>query len=130
MDSMQKNIFHMMVLERINRIVNGQESHISIEEWAAWAVAKGLDLHYEFIKLNRGIMAISSLLEESKSPLTFEEIGINVVLRNKTKVMKLLAKQDFIKYSELFNFALDVVKGKTAETNSVVSGLQCRSLFD
>jgi len=141
MDSMQKGIFHAQVLERVTHIVNGDESHASIEEWAAWAVAKGLDLHYEFIKLNRGIMAISSLLEESKSPLTFEEIGLNVVFRNKAKVMKLLAKQDFIKYSDLFMFALDAVKTKNIQPTTAKieeaaepvattsTRVQCQSLF-
>lgn len=124
MDEVQKRMFLSEVIRRVDRIKYGNEPHTSFEEWAAWALTKGIDLHYEFVKLNRGIMAISSLLEESKSSLTFEDVAFNVVLRNKTKVMSLLSKQDIVRYNELFDFGI-----KTFQARKSGSGNQCRSLF-
>lgn len=120
----KKIVFEKDVAERVQKIIAGEEKFTSMEEWAAWALTKGLDLHYEFIKLNRGIMAVSSLLEDSKSPVTFEDAAFNVVLRNKTKVMSLLSKQKFVKYSDIIGLGLETIKA-----NKAVRANKCVNLF-
>ncbi|MBC7467529.1 MAG: hypothetical protein H7256_16180 [Bdellovibrio sp.] len=102
----QKNIFANQVAQRVQQIKAGVETENSIEAWALWSVAKGLDLHYEFAKLNRGITAISRLLAESKSDLSFQTIGVNLALKNKVAVMKALSKQKHVTYGDLVKLGL------------------------
>jgi hypothetical protein len=116
------------VSARVQKIATGEDTHTSIEDWAAWSIGQGLDLHYEFIKLNRGIMAISSLLDDSKSGLTFEDIANNVVLRNKAKVLSVLSQQDIVKFSEIFKFGIESARAKPQEP-AAPNGLMCKSLF-
>lgn len=123
MGAYQKQNFVTDVEERLEKIKSGEETHTTFEQWAAWALTKGIDLHYEFVKLNRGIMAISSLLEESKNPLNFESVAFNVVLRNKTKMLSVLAKQKHVNYLEILSYGYsNVILSKPAKAS-------CSDLF-
>ena len=114
MDSQQKAAFEKQVAQRVAQLKSGAETENSIEAWALWSVTKGLDLHYEFAKLNRGITAISRLLEESKSKLSFQTIGVNLALKNKVAVMKALSKQKHVTYADLVKLGLAELQSRKA----------------
>jgi ubiquinone biosynthesis protein len=76
----------------------------SLSEWISWAMDQGLELNYEFLKLNRGLTAIEILLADAKSPLSFIDIVQDLSLKNKIYMADLLIKEKNLKtknYPEL-----------------------------
>ncbi|MFZ3230875.1 MAG: AarF/UbiB family protein [Pseudobdellovibrio sp.] len=116
--------FQDEVFARVQLINSGVETNVTAEQWTAWALTKGLDLQYEFIKLNRGMMAVAGLLHDSKSTMNFEDLALRVAMKNKVNVASVVLAQDFVSYTELMKFGVQTLRPKKQTTE-----LQCKSLF-
>lgn len=120
----QKSLFVKLVEQRMKQLKNGKNSESNMQAWTTWALDHGIDLHYEFIKLNRGLMAISSLLEASGSKLDIESLGNQVVFGNKSTILSVVSKSKQIKYSDLVRVGFQLL------TNKKDAGvIQCKALF-
>ncbi len=99
----------------------------SLESWTAWALDQGIELNYEFLKLNRGLSAVEGMLVDSKSTLTIEKIAQAVAFKNKAFVSELLLKESRLKIGDYVKLAGKVFGQSTPQPLAV--GLQCRALF-
>lgn len=125
--------FEYAVVQRVAKIKSGEEKPMTLENWTAWAFAQGIDLHYEFIKLNRGITAITGLLHDSKAPSSFEEVAVKVALKNTPTIISFFNKQKIVNYSEFAKFSVKFLSNKVSSSYSeknTPSNMLCKSLFN
>lgn len=80
---------------------NAADSDFSISGWTAWALDNGLEINYEFLKLNRGMKAIEILLQDSKSSLTFEKIAFSILKHKKAYVSQLVLGEKLLKSTDI-----------------------------
>ncbi|MBC7742803.1 MAG: hypothetical protein H7061_11430 [Bdellovibrionaceae bacterium] len=125
--------FTQAISEHMAQIKNDKSLDGSLEGWTLWALERGVELHYEFLKLNRGLTAIQNLLSHSKSDLTIESLAQKVAFRNKTHITKLVYNEPLLKPSELPKYFGSLVERPAAVTEPVapdnIGGMQCRNLF-
>lgn len=112
------------VIERVRNLDRISSSEKTLERWTTWALDQGLDLNYEFLKLNRGVIAIHDLLEDAKSSETLESLAEKAALKNAAVVSKLLWNERDLK-------AMDYIKlGKSWRQPVVRSSIiSCEDLF-
>ena len=118
--------FKQKVQNRISELKINKELNGSIVEWTTWALDQGIELDYEFIKLNRGLKAIEILLADAQSPMTFELIAKKLAFQNKSYVTRLLMNEKDLKlkdFSSLIGIALPT------STASKKMKISCESLF-
>lgn len=94
---------------------------LTLDQWTGWAIEQGLDLNYEFLKLNRGIVAVTSLLTDSKSSMSFDALAESVAMKNKFYLFKALSQDPRLKAKDFFA----LLKG-----TSNVKQTQCKLLFE
>lgn len=112
------------IQERCDKIKLQQIKQQSLSEWITWALDQGLDLNYEFLKLNRGLTAIEVLLTDAKSKLTFTDIIQSLALQNKIYMAEIVVGEKDLKikdYPDLLMFKKEVKSNQ--ETKS------CKELF-
>lgn len=100
----------------------------SVMAWTAWAMDQGLELNYEFLKLNRGLKAIEMLLQDSGSKLEIEDIAINLLKSKKSLVTKILISENLLRkkeYIDLFKLGIELIN--PANNKSIAN--RCESLF-
>lgn len=104
----------------------------SIEGWTAWALSESIEFNYEFLKLNRALQAIKSLLIDSGSPSTVQDIAKEVTLRYKARFSKMIllephlgAKDYSLLLKELFPQKMEIKETSKAITQPV----RCEMLF-
>lgn len=114
--------FEQLINEHSLEIKNLNLTTPTIAEWTAWALEHGLELNYEFLKLNRGLAAIEVLLLDAKSPLAFDDIIQNIMLKNKVYMADLLLKEKQLKLKNVPDM-LTAIKPLTTKKYS------CKSLF-
>ncbi len=100
------------------------DDSVSIEEWTKAVIKHGVELQYEFIKLNRGLLAIQSLLQDAKSPIDIETLTTRIALRNKAYVLSLVASTPKITFADLIRLGLQERKSPTD-----VTAIKCSALF-
>lgn len=122
----------LLIRQKMNQLkVDDPERGGSLEGWTAWAMDLGLDLHYEFLKLNRGLTAIEGLLSDSKSRLDIEKLAQKVALRHKGYVSQLLlqeSKMHFTDFGKLIFSTLANAENK--RKSSTALQLKCTALFN
>lgn len=69
----------------------------SMNGWVVWSLEQGISLHYDFLKLNRGLTAVQTMLEDSHSGVTIEDIAEKVVFRNKVKTLQILRRENLLR---------------------------------
>lgn len=87
----------------------------SMNDWVVWSLEQGISLHYDFLKLNRGLTAVKTMLEDSKSGITIEDIAEKVVFQNKVKTLQILRRENLLR---LRDFASLVGMGTQAALQS------------
>ena len=127
--------FLTKVSQRLINLGRGDSSALmtnSIEGWTAWALLEKIEFNYEFLKLNRAIKALESLLVDSGSPQSLQDIAKDVVMNYKARFSKIIlsephlgAKDYALLLRELFPQKTEqIVKSKTA-----AQAVRCESLF-
>ncbi len=119
--------FLKLVKSKVQQNKQSPQAEQSLEAWTLWALDQGLELHYEFLKLNRGLAAIQSMMQDSKSVLTFEGLAQTISLRNKKYFSQLILKEPLLKtgdYSGILGLLLP-----QKQTQAAPQILQCRKLF-
>ncbi len=100
----------------------------SLEAWTAWALDLGIELEYEFLKLNRGLTAIEGLLSDSKSTVSVETMANNIAFRNKADMTRLLLGESLLKITDISRLTVSaLVKDKKSPKS--VGPLRCEILF-
>lgn len=94
----------------------------SVEGWTTWALNEDLDLNFEFLKLNRGVQALQSLLKDSKSKLSIRDIAAKVAFRHKIKTAQLVVSESGLKAKEYPRLILKTVAPSR-------KAIQCSELF-
>lgn len=108
--------FLNLVKERAVLISRDPRQDSSMNAWVVWSLEQGISLHYDFLKLNRGLTAVKSMLEDSKSGVTIEKIAERVVFQNKVQTASILRKENLLR---LRDFASLVGIGTEAGLNSL-----------
>ena len=116
--------FAKKVQNRLKDLKKLSSPEASIIEWTTWALDQGIELDYEFIKLNRGLKAIEILLADAGSTMNFESIAKGLAFKNKAAVSKLLMNEKEIKIKDLTNL-LGLVLPNAAKKATV----RCEGLF-
>lgn len=134
-NSIREVQFRSLVKERLLRIERGQDSLTSMENWTAWAMDSGLRLPYEFINLNRGIVIVNKLLQDSGSKMSLTSILREQAIANPVHMYKVLAVQEKLSYADLLRLGITeaqlMVRGeKTPIKPSAGSiGVRCEMVF-
>ena len=100
-------------------LVNDPQSDKSMDGWVVWSLEQGLTLHYDFLKLNRGLTAITTMLQDAKSPMTLDKIAERVAMNNKIKITRILMRENLLR---LRDFASLVGMGTQAGLENIVEG--------
>lgn len=118
-----------LVQSRIDRMTIEPGLGGSLEAWTAWALDLGLELHYEFLKLNRGLTAIEGLLSDSKSTLSIQQLAQRVALRNKSYVTRLLLQEPQMRWADYGKIAFSIFDESEPQKRSSGAGLRCEAFF-
>jgi ubiquinone biosynthesis protein len=123
------------ITERLGGIKTAAQSSLidnSIEGWTAWALSENIEFNYEFLKLNRALQAIKSLLQDSGSRLSFQDIAKEVTFKYKARFSKMvflerhLGPKDYgILIKEFFPQKPETEKNPS----STAKALRCENLF-
>jgi len=124
-----KKEFQKAIEEKIVEIQKQGRRNQSLEEWTAWAINFGLDLNYEFLKLNRGLLAIDTLLMDARSKEDLNSISQKVALNHKISYLKLLLEDQTLELGHYFDIGKEAVK--TPERRPRRNNLsQCARIFN
>ncbi len=118
-----------LVQTRIDQIANDSKLGSSLEAWTAWALDQGIEIQYEFLKLNRGLTAIEGMLVDSRSTLSFQQIAQRVALKNKFYVTGLMLRDAKLSLDNYKKLATTIF-GKNDDQSKIKGPLQCLSLFN
>ncbi len=134
-NSIQEGQFRSLVKERLLRIQRGQETLVSLENWTAWAMDTGLRLPYEFISLNRGIVIVNKLLQDSGSKMSLTSILREQAIANPLHMYKVLVVQEKMSYSDFLRLGITeaqlIVRGEKTPMKPTVGGIgvRCEMVF-
>lgn len=120
----QKNTLSLLIQKHMQQLKTTPGADKTIRAWTTWVLDHGIDLHYEFIKLNRGLMAITRLLEASGSPLNIESLANLVALKNKKYVVSVVGRAKQIKYTDLVRVGIQLLTNKND-----AAVIKCENLF-
>lgn len=121
---LEKVIGRVQDLKRMSSVKRADEE--TLERWTAWALDQGLNLNYEFLKLNRGIIAINDLLEDAKSKETLDSLAQMGALRNTLMFSKLLLKERALTPKDYWSLGMSLPRFIRHQENSIGS---CEELF-
>ncbi len=100
--------FHSLVEARMNAGLTNPED-ISIDGWTKWAMNQGLRLPYDFISLNRGIVIINKLLQDSGSSFSIANMIKSFALQNPFLVYRRLVIEENVSHADLFKLGLQEI---------------------
>lgn len=87
--------------EKIQRVRQGKEKKLSMEIWTAFVMESGLQLPYEFVSLNRGIVIIGNLLKDAGSKLTVNKMVESMAKRHPWLVYNTLVLNNGVSHKAL-----------------------------
>lgn len=120
-----------LVKARLEQIKSGAETKTSLENWTAWAMDSGLRLPYEFISLNRGIVIVNKLLQDSGSKLSLTSILKTIARANPVHIYRLLVVEEKMSHSDLVKLGWSEVKSMIGVSTErpVMAPLRCETVF-
>lgn len=89
--------FLQRVRERSALLARDPGQDRSMNDWVVWSLEQGISLHYDFLKLNRGLTAVKTMLEDSHSGISIDDIAEKVVFQNKVKTLQILRKENLLR---------------------------------
>ena len=104
----------------------------SIQGWTAWALSENIEFNYEFLKLNRAIKAVESLLVDSGSSKTLQDIAKEVVFNHKARFSKMILLEPHLGSKDYALLVKEFFPQKTEAktlTNNASQALSCEGLF-
>ena len=124
--------FLAQVTERTEELKKDTDSEKrSLDSWVLWSIEQGLDLQYDFLKLNRGITAIEAMLADSKSTLSFQDIAQKLPFKNSLYMSSLIMREKLFRFKDFAQMLKPETytqpKIKTPHTNIK---LRCEALFN
>lgn len=134
-DAKMKSLLNKVIqrLHSLGRMDQSDLTNNTIEGWTAWALSEGIEFNYEFLKLNRALQAIKSLLLDSGSPLSVQDIAKDVTLKYKGRFSKMVlsephlgAKDYALLLKEAFPQRVDLLDITPVRAHDAV---RCEALF-
>lgn len=103
--------------------------NLSPEMWTAWATDLGIKFPYEFINLNRGIVILTKLLQNTTSSLTLTEVMKQLSAQHPFRMLNLL-KNRGVTNSEIIRVGWNEFLNKTEPIKiNNMNVLRCDSVF-
>lgn len=84
---------------------------LSTSEWTAFAMDAGVGLPYEFVSLNRGMVIINKLLQDSGSEKTVSSLAKTLALENPLKVYRALVRTGALTHGDLVKLGWLQIRG-------------------
>ncbi len=134
-NELNESQFKTLLAEKMGRIRAGQEPAIKIDEWTVWALDQGLRLPYEFMNLNRGLVTIIKLLEDSGSKESLATLVKKITLKNPLKTYRLLTEYGKLTTKDLAKMGVSLIGSKSAGKDTkiappaAVQAPRCEQLF-
>lgn len=104
--------FKFMVADKVSNILSGREPRLTLEKWTAWAMKSGVQLPYEFFSLNRGLVIINKLLEDSGSKLSVQSLMRSLARRHPFYIYKKLVVENKMSHRSLIKLGWMDLKSK------------------
>ncbi len=123
------------VSQRMQGLARADQSSLmnnSIQGWTAWALSENIEFNYEFLKLNRAIKAVESLLVDSGSSKTLQDIAKEVVFNHKARFSKMILLEPHLGSKDYALLVKEFFPQKTEAktlTNNASQALSCEGLF-
>jgi len=102
-----------LVANKSARIEKHLERPLSFEAWTAWALDKGLRLPYDFIGLNRGMVIVDKLLEESNSSKRVVDFMKSFAKAQAVSVFHRLVLEEGLSNKDIFKLGWLEITSKT-----------------
>lgn len=134
-NTINESQFRALVRERLRLIKDGKETKTSLENWTAWAMDSGLRLPYDFISLNRGIVIVNKLLQDSGSKMSVTSILKYHARTSPAYIYKVFAIEENISHKDLSRLGWSelqkVLRGDEVSAAPVQAGsvLRCEMVF-
>lgn len=110
-----------LVAARMKQKLSAEDS--SIDGWTKWAMLQGLRLPYDFISLNRGIVIVNKLLQDSGSSLSISALLKTFAIQNPALVYKRLVIEEKLSRADLLKLGLQEIANRIRPQQSVESVL-------
>lgn len=107
-------------------------NEISIDGWTKWAMNQGLRLPYDFISLNRGIVIINKLLQDSGSTFSISKLIKSVAVKNPFLVYHRLVVEENMSHADLFKLGLkEIMRNvwKAEPVSTPKTTVRCEAVF-
>jgi len=104
--------FKSMVVDKVLNILSGKEPRLTLEKWTAWAMKSGVQLPYEFFSLNRGLVIINKLLEDSGSKLSIQSLMRSLARQHPFYIYKKLVLENKLSHKSLMKLGWIDLKSK------------------
>ena len=107
--------------------------------WAAWAMDQGIGLPYEFVNLNRGLVIVSKLLEDSGSRETMTSLTRKLALKNPLKSYRIMVDYGKLSTLELMKLGWTQLRSGSASATpaapttpptAAAGALRCEAVFN
>jgi ubiquinone biosynthesis protein len=118
-----------LVANKSARIAKKLEKPLAFEEWTAWALDKGLRLPYDFIGLNRGMVIVDKLLEESKSTKTVKDYMKSFAKVEAISVFRRLVVKEGLSNLDLVKLGWSELTSKPLPELKTAAPLMCERVF-
>lgn len=128
-NSINEMQFRALVGERLRLIKDGKEIKTSLESWTAWAMDSGLRLPFEFISLNRGIVIVNKLLQDSGSNLSVTKILKSLARTQPVFVYKTFVLEEKISHSDLVKLGWSELKNMLEDDTVRGRAVRCEAVF-
>ncbi|MFS4460799.1 AarF/UbiB family protein [Bdellovibrio sp. HCB2-146] len=121
--------FYQMLENKVNGMT--RETNLPMDGWTAWALDQGLRLPYEFVNLNRGLVIISRLLQESGSTLTPMSIVRDLAAQNPLLVYQRMVVEEKMSHMDILKLGFQEVRDRFSPSERVPSlpSMTCEMLF-
>jgi ubiquinone biosynthesis protein len=120
--------FKSLVTAKSERIAKHLDKAMGFEEWTAWALDKGMRLPYDFIGLNRGMVIVDKLLEESNSRKKVQDFMKSFAKTNALTVYKRLVLEGGLSNKELIKLGWTELTSKIP-VKTAAPTLMCERVF-
>ncbi|MGZ3771985.1 MAG: AarF/UbiB family protein [Bdellovibrio sp.] len=140
-NSLNEQQFKNLVEERV-KSVKGTPEATSLERWTSWAMDSGINLPYEFVSLNRGVITVNKLLKYAGSNFTVTSLMKVIGMQNPLIVYKRLVLEEKLSNEDLVKLGFNEIKKmvfkqkgnstaklKTASETSSSEAPRCESVF-
>ncbi|MDG0816200.1 AarF/UbiB family protein [Bdellovibrio svalbardensis] len=94
---------------------------ISIDGWTKWAMNHGLRLPYDFISLNRGIVIVNKLLQDSGSKFSISNMIKSFAFQNPMLVYRRLVLEEKLSHADLMKLGLQEIIGMVRSPEALTS---------